>query len=416
VVDPLLGDGAVHGELVDALRETVTLRVEMVQTQAVSTDDLPESGMRRVKARRYEETVFRLTPEEVERGERAVEGLSGVNRDYAEVLLEVAGKIPIESSGDVVILSLAAVVGACLDEEDLDGAMFVLDQLGSLEAQRWCPGGSVGFVAGDAVTADRLRELLQKVREGDPESFAKTERFLQRVRRWITPSLLEILTEAGDRNVRKTVLEILGEQNAVPWPDLEPLLRDTRWYVVRNAVQLAAQMGHEEIADHTGRLLSHPDVRVKRETVRALGQMNSQAALRGLTQALSDQDPSVRTLAAHAVGRKGGSEQKALLLARIQDRIFASLSPEEMEAFLGAYAELVQDRAVPLLERLWKKSILSAKPLPLRVAAVLALGHVRGQAGAISLKAASTSNEPKIRRAAADAVQRASARRLEDQR
>jgi hypothetical protein len=415
VVDPLLGGSLLRGGLVDALRETVAQRLESVQAQAVSTGDLSEARMRRIRARSYEEAAFRLTPEEMDRGERAVEGLTGVNRDYAEVLLEVAGNISIESSGDVVILSLAAVVGACLDDEDLDGATFVLDHLERLETQRWCPGGTVGFVAGDAVTADRLRELLQKVRQASPERFAKTEQFLLRVRRWITPSLLEILTEAGDRSVRKTVLEILGEQNAVPWPDLEPLLRDARWYVVRNAVQLAARMGHEEMADHTGRLLAHPDVRVRRETVRALGRLNSQAALRGLTQALSDQDSSVRVLAAHAVGRKGGSEQKNLLLARIEERPFASLSPEEMEAFLGAYAELVQDRAIPLLGRLWKKSILSAKPLPLRVAAVLALGHVRGPAGAAALQAAAKSDEPQIRRAATDAVQRAKAHRAGDQ-
>ena len=416
VVNPFMGGGSAREGLVDVLRETVTQRVEMVHTQTGPAGDLPELSARRVRARKYEEATFRLTPQEIERGERAVEGLSGVNRDYAEVLLEVAGKVLIESSGDVIIHSLAAVVGAFLDEEDLDGAMFVLDHLGTLETQLWCPGGTVGFVAGDAVTADRLRELLQKARQGDPERFTQMERFLLRVRRWITPSLLAILTEAGDRNVRKTVLEILGTQNAVPWPDLEPLLRDARWYVVRNAVQLAAQMGHEELADHAGRLLAHPDVRVRRETVRALGALNSQAALRGLTQALSAQDPSVRVLAANAVSRKGGSEQKTLLLARIEDRSFASLSPEEMEAFLGAYAELVQDRAIPLLRRLWKKSILSAKPLPLRVAAVLALGHVRGQAGGAALRAAGESDEPQIRRAAADAVQRANAHRAGDRR
>ncbi len=381
VVDPFLGGSSVREGLVDALRETVTQRAEMVRERAVSEGDLPEARMRRIRARHYEEADLHLTQQEIDRGERAVESLSRVNRDYAEVLLEVAGKILIESSSDVMVQSLAAVVGAFLDEEDLDGATFVLDQLGTLEAQRWCPGGTVGFVAGDAVTADRLRGLLQEVRQGDPERFAQAERFLLRVRRWITPSLLEILTEAGDRNVRKTVLEILGEQNAVPWPDLEPLLNDARWYVVRNAVQLAAQMGHEEMADHAGRLLAHTDVRVRRETVRAFGRLNSQGALRGLTQALSDQDPSVRVLAANAVGRKGRSEQRTLLLARIEDRTFASLSPEEMEAFLGAYAELAQEGAIPLLGRFWKKSILSTKPLPLRVAAVLALGHVRGTDG-----------------------------------
>lgn len=416
VVDPFLAGDAVPEGLVDTLRETVAQRVGAVRTQDISPQSLAEDRMRRVRARRYEDASLRLTPEEIEYGERAVEGLSSLTRDFGEVLLEIAGKIPVEAIGDVVIQSLASALGAFLDEDDLDGAMLLLERLGRLEDVRWCPSGSVGFVAGEAVTADRLRDLLGRAKQGEPERFERMRELLLLVRRWITLPLLEILTEAGERNVRKTVLDVLGDENAVPWRDLEPLLRDPRWYVVRNAVQLAAQMGHEELADHSGRLLAHQDVRVRREMVRALGRLNSATTRRGLRQALSDQDPSVRTLAAHALSRKGGAEEdRTLLLAHIKDRTFASLSPEEMEAFLGAYAELTQERSIPLLEKFWKKSLFSAKPLALRVAAVLALGRVRGQAGAIALKAAAGSGEPPIRRAAADAVHPAATRPAGDE-
>lgn len=417
VVDPFLGGDSVPEGLVDALRETVADRISTVRTQIVSPGGVVEGKMRRVRARRYEGTGLRLTPDEVERGEHAVENLSGVTRDFAEVLLEIAGTIPVETTGDVLIQSLAAALGAFLDEQDLDSALFVLERLGQLEVHRMCPHGSVGFVAGEAVTAERLYDLLGRARQGPPERFERTRVLLLSVRRWITLSLLEILTDAGDRNVRKTVLEILGDENAVPWRDLEPLLRDARWYVVRNAVQLAAQMGHEELADHAGRLLAHQDVRVRREMVRALGRLNSGATLRGLRQALSDRDPSVRTLAANGLGRKGGSEDRAVLLARIEGRTFASLPVEEIEAVLAAFAELGQDRAVPVLERFWRKGLFFAKPPALRVAAVLALGRVRGQVGAAALQAAARSDESVIRRAAADAAQRESARRAgeEDQ-
>lgn len=414
VVNPFLGSGGVHEGMVDAMRETVAQRLETVHAQAVLTGEVPEVRMRRVRVRSYEDAILRLTPEDAARGERVAETLQSGVRDYAEVLLEIASKTPITAAGDVVIQSLAAVTGLFLDEDDLGGAAFVLDQLGGLETQRWCPSGSVGFVAGDAVTADRLRVLLQKAKRASPERFLEIKTFLLSVRRWITASLLEILVEAGDRTVRKTVLEILGDEAAVPWRELEPLLYDQRWYVVRNAVHLAAQMGHEDLADQAARLLAHADVRVRRETVRALGQLNGSATLWGLTKALSDLDPSVRTLAANAVARKGGTEQRALLLARIEERTFASLSTEEMAAFLGAYAELAQERAIPLLDRFWKKSLLSARPPAVRVAAVLALGRVRGPAAVAALQAAVKSDDPQIRRAAADAAQRAHSLRSVD--
>ena len=403
-VDPFLGGGVLREGMVDALRETVQGRLEMVHAPDVSAGDPAREKMRVVKPKPFESAGLQLTPEEIARGEQAIENLSTVLPDYAEVLLEIASKVFITASSDALIQSLAAVVAAFLDGDDLDGATFVLGRLEELEAQRWCPAGTVGFVAGDAVTADHVRRLLLGTGQVQTDRTREAQGFVRSVKRWITPSLLEILTETADRAVRKVVLDILGGEGAVPWQDLEPLLRDPRWYVVRNAVHLAAGIGHQGLTDQAPRLLAHPDSRVRREIVRALGQMGGRDAVSALGRALLDADPSVRMLAASAVGRKGGPEQQRLLLARIEDRTFTSLSGEEMEAFLGAYAELAQARAVPLLDRFRRKNLLSARPVALRVAAVLALGRVRAPVAYAALQAAAKSADPQIRRAATDAA------------
>jgi len=408
VVDPFFGGGALPEGMVDALRETVLRRLEVVQAPVSSSGDLAQVEMRQTKPRHLDSGSLQLTPQEIERGERAIEDLSSIVQDYAEVLLEMVRNVFITAANDVLIQSLAAVVAAFLDEEDIEGASFVLERLELLETQRWCPAGSVGFVSSSAITADHIRSLLQGVGQVPTDRIRETQQFLKSLNRWIVPSLLEILTETDDRAVRKTVLEILGGEGAVPWRDLEPLLEDPRWYVVRNAVQVAAGAGHDELADHARRLLGHRDMRVRREVVRALERLGGREALSGLAQALSDIDPSARTLAASAIGRKGGREQEGLLLAHIEDRGFLSLSGEEMEAFFGAYAELAQERAVPLLDRSWKKSLLSSRPAAFRVAAVLALGRVRGPAARAALQAAAKSGDPQIRRAAADAAQHGS--------
>jgi hypothetical protein len=413
VVDPFMGAGSVREGLVDALRETVLRRLEMVETQSLARPDITAGKMRRVGIRYYDDDALHLTPEETERGEREVAGLASGVQDYTEVLLEIAGKVPITSSSDAVIQSLGAVVGMYLEEGNIDGALFVLDHLGALEMQRWVPGGSVGFVAESSVTAAKLLDLLDSRLE-QPGRAEKVTRLLLLVRRWITPALLEILAGSSDRSVRKMVLDLLGDEHSVPWRDLEPLLHDQRWYVVRNAVHLAADMGHEEMTDHTARLLAHPDMRVRRETVRALGRLNGQATVKGLGRALSDSDPSVRILAANALGRKGGAEQRTMLRARIEDRAFFSLSAEEIEAFLGAYAELAQDKALTMLERMWKKGLFSSKPMTVRVAAVLALGRIRASAAQTLLQSAAKSDDPHIKRAAIEGLQRRAGVRSED--
>jgi HEAT repeat protein len=182
-------------------------------------------------------------------------------------------------------------------------------------------------------------------------------------------------------------------------------LRDRRWYVVRNAVQLSAAAGHRELTHHAPRLLRHPEVQVRREVVRALERFDGPAASSGLTQALTDSDSSVRTLAARAIGPEVGPETQGVLLAHIESRDFSSLPSEEMEAFFGAYAGSAQERAVPLLERSWRKRLFSPRPMAFRVAAVLALGRVGGPAARAALEEASKSGDQQIKRAAVQAVQ-----------
>jgi HEAT repeat protein len=254
------------------------------------------------------------------------------------------------------------------------------------------------------VTTDHLRRLLEQDARAAADE-GQIRGVVRALKGAAVSPLLEILTETDDRAIRKVVLGLLGGEGGVPWRDLERFLRDPRWYVVRNAVQLAAAAGHPQLVDAAPRLLRHHDARVRREVVRALERFNGRPVTAVLTQALSDPDPSVRTLAARGVGRGGGREAEAALLAHIGEREFPSLSAEEVEAFLGAYAEVAQERAIPLLERLWKKRLLSSRPLNCRVAAVLALGRVQGPEAGKVLQEAARSPEPQIARAAAQAAQ-----------
>jgi hypothetical protein len=405
VVDPFLGGQMLQEGMVDALRETVLRRLEAAQIPALSQGNPVHAEMGQVTPVHVAGESLKLSLQEAEEQERAVTGLSLVLPDFAQVLLEIAGHAPVTAADVVLSQSLTAVVAAFLDIEDVAGASFVLERLRQMEAESWCPRGFAGQIAGDAISADHVRRLLQHLGQVRTDRSEEIERFLGWLRPWIFPSLLEILAETDDRTTRKMVLGILGDEDGVPWRDLEPFLKDSRWYVVRNAVQLAADAGHTELTDHAQRLLLHADVRVRREVVHALGRLGGQAALTGLAQALSDSDPSVRTLAARAIGRQGGPGQEGLLLAHIEDRRFPSLQAEEMEAFFEAYAELGQERAVPLLDRSWRKGLLSSRPVTFRVAAVLALGRVRGPAARAACEAAAKSGDPQIRRAAAQAAQ-----------
>ena len=130
-------------------------------------------------------------------------------------------------------------------------------------------------------------------------------------------------------------------------------------------------------------------------------------AAQALAKALSDEDPSVRTLAARSLGRHGGREHETAVLGQIEARDFDGRQPDEIEALLVAWADLTKERAVPLLDKLWRRKRFVARPTPVRLAAIKALGTIPGTASRAALLEAQKSGEAPIKKAASRALQEA---------
>jgi HEAT repeat protein len=187
-------------------------------------------------------------------------------------------------------------------------------------------------------------------------------------------------------------------------------MSDRRWYVVRNAVQLAAVSRDEMLMVDLEPLVRHPEVRVRREVMRTLSVMGTAKAAQLLARSLSDEDPSVRVLAAGGVGRLGRPEHEAFLLAQINSKDFDARSPDEVNAFLDAYAARYREKAVPLLDRLWRSKLFDSHAPAVRSAAVRALGTIPGPAAQTSLREAVRSGRGQVGRDAERALQESLAR------
>ena len=95
---------------------------------------------------------------------------------------------------------------------------------------------------------------------------------------------------------------------------------------------------------------------------------------------------------------------------QIEARDFETRSAEEVAAFLVAYAALGGERTLEVLNRMWKRRVFGTRPLPLRLAAVVALGAVGGPEAAGALAEAMQSGETQVQRAAARALGESQAR------
>ncbi len=422
VVDPFLGAGGeeLRDTALNDLRETVVRRLSELSPgvgggggsaawDSGGSGGSGESDGVRGEALTAESAA--LTQADLDRSEWAVEGLADTLGDFCVVLLEIGGIPSGDPKADATLAgSLALVVERYLDELNVDGLELVVDRVAALEAGGRRPPEFAAQVFGNVATTDRLARLIALVGQSPLGQGDRAEALLGKMRDWILPTLLEMLAESSDKSVRKTALVLLDSEGGVPLVHLWPLMEDSRWYVVRNAVGLATRSGDPALPDHLEPLLKHPDARVRREVIRSLDTTDSQRSAGLLARALADSDVSVRVLAAHALSRHGSRSHVGAVRAQIESRDFQTRPSEEIAAFLAAYAVLGADATLEMLNKLWRRRLLGTKPLPLRLGAIQALGLVGSPSAREALEQAAKSGEAQIRRAAARALAESRAR------
>jgi len=401
--DPFVGGGVLNEGTLDALRETVLRRLDEVDSSHPGEKTDANEHFSIVPHLGTKPRDLVLTAEELEQSEQEVEEMATALDDFALVLLELlgAGDGSVDF-GSELALSMAAVVESYLGAGNVDGLCSFLERVQALESSDRCAAGTLWRLVTESIS-DKLADLMRAT-EGTPAQRAKVEELLRLACICDSSPLLELLAESEDRNLRKTLLGVLQKGDGVPVSKLMPLLADPRWYVVRNALQLAAVTRDPALIPLVQRLLTHEDARVRREAVRALEVLAGPTALSALTGALADPDSAVRTVAARGSLRQGGVEQETAVLRQIKSRDFAGRPAEEVEALLVALAALAGERAVPLLTKLRRRRLLHPAPLPLRLAALGALGTVPGASARKVLMSASRSRKPTVRQAAKRAL------------
>ena len=213
---------------------------------------------------------------------------------------------------------------------------------------------------------------------------------------------LELMARAGDATVEVLVQELMSSQesqarrayfDSIVALDLHAtmlfdLVRDNRWFVVRNAVALLGEMGVEQADVAMLPLLTHDDDRIRIAAARALMRLGTAKAMHGLHGVIEDQHPEVRRIAAAAYGLPGigggGVRPPAARLAAALDKERDEDVALEMLASLGKLG------SADAIQRLLRIAQPAAAAEPgerqtnrdawIRIAALEALVRARGYA------------------------------------
>ncbi|MGH2349790.1 MAG: HEAT repeat domain-containing protein [bacterium] len=114
--------------------------------------------------------------------------------------------------------------------------------------------------------------------------------------------LLELVADEDRRQIRLEIVDLLPTLAAGRLDLLADHLVDPRWYIVRNVITVLARIGTPGVVPYFRAGIEHPDPRVRREAVQALGQLPAERAEAMLIEALSHSDSDTRALAARWLG------------------------------------------------------------------------------------------------------------------
>lgn len=134
--------------------------------------------------------------------------------------------------------------------------------------------------------------------------------------------LLAALSDENDLLVRKSIVDIVARIGRPAVPAILDNLNDSRWYVVRNMITIIGSLGMPDLAGNVAAVLSHPDLRVKKEAIKALSKLPHPAAAAALSDLCFFPEETVALTATAALSSKREPEAVSALYRRAVQKRF----------------------------------------------------------------------------------------------
>jgi HEAT repeat protein len=249
----------------------------------------------------------------------------------------------------------------------------------------------------------QLGAILSRHRDLD---LAALTQFLARLGPAAAPTLCGILGDIEEMKARRAICEALVISCKSHVSILLDRLSDPRWYVVRNILYILGRIAHQGVERALGDALTHNDVRVRKEAVRALGGIDSPASRAYLNSALRDSDKSIRVLVAQMLASRKDERAARIIWSVIEAPEFAARDLDERVAFCGALARAGSDPLIPKMEKmLTRGGMFQSAEQAGRMEAAMALAWLGTPAALDVLSREAKNKNESVRRAVADALE-----------
>ena len=198
-------------------------------------------------------------------------------------------------------------------------------------------------------------QLLGKAMRGDGE--VNSEHILQ-YSRFLTKQAVEplclLLGELESGKWRKVICEQLVELARGEVQLLSKFLSDRHPFLVCHILYILGRIGDSSAVKYLGSLATHPDVKVREETLQVLNRFGKSG--KDLIQKfLGDSTPGIRAKAALLFSRNAKVEAVKPLTEIILSEDFYKRDYEEKASFFRALGETGSEEVIPMLKRIAQK-------------------------------------------------------------
>lgn len=295
-----------------------------------------------------------------------------------------------------IVQNIGKIMDIRMQRKDLKGATEILEGMKGLLVVYNTPSQReiVEHAISKAGSIENLRVLF-----GGAQDSVEIRQYLLYLGTQSLPQLIQMLGELNDRKQRRLLCEILAEIGRQDIDALAEALNDEKWYLVRNIVMVLGMIKEPGSIKYLEKVLRHRDVRVRRETVRALEGISSGETKGLFIAALEDSDPTVRISALRALRRLKAPGLFEVLSRDISRDKLKNKTFAEKRELLEAIAVVGGEEAFPLLSELFKKKGLIEKDdiTEIRASAAYGLGLLKSKE-AISMLEKETSSKKSLLR------------------
>ena len=263
---------------------------------------------------------------------------------------------------------------------------------------------------GQQETVGHLAEILDSAVEIDPQVY---EEFIGYFDKNAIQPLIHYLGELKTIRARKHVIDALIALGRKDIHSVAKGLDDKKWYLVRNIIYVLRKIADRRATEYLLRTVRHSDIRVRKEGIKALGELGGHDVIQTLRECLDDAEPEIRMAAARAFGTIGTEVAKKILLEKISNKMFREKDFEEKKAFYEVLVRWKDEGIFDFLMTVLRKKTFfgRARNDEMRACAAFTLGLLGMQDALPELQALRESGSDLLRDFASAAI-----RKLEHER